>query len=497
MKTELKVGLFAIVVILILSYMTFKVSGLGVAWKKGYRLYVTFDNVSGLDEKSRVKVAGVDSGAVEKIQLKEGKAEITLLIYPDVKIYEDAKASLRVAGLLGDRYLSLSAGSPASPLLKDGDRIKNTETPIDIDALANELTSAATYISDLAETLQDIFGKSEREAIKESIHNLRTITRNFNEILKEDREPLHNMLVKLENFSESLSDKGPGLIDDLSKVARDLKEVVEENRYAFNESMENIHKVSKSASNIAQRIEEGEGTLGKLVKDDRLYDSFSSIAQKIERGEGTLGKLIKDEKLYDSFSKVAEGAGKSFDVVENLRTFMDFRTEYLTKEGEWKGYFDLTLQPRKDKYYILGVVTDPMGSSEITEKVVDGVKTREEEIKTKVEFTAQFAKRFKDFALRIGMIENTFGLGVDYFLSDDKAKVSFNIWDFGADEAKADKAHIKIGLDYRIFKYIFVSGGIDNLLNSRRRGIYIGGGLKFEDEDFKYIFGSSPKIPSQ
>ncbi|MEK7698682.1 MAG: MCE family protein, partial [Nitrospirota bacterium] len=86
------------------------------------------------------------------------------------------------------------------------------------------------------------------------------------------------------------------------------------------------------------------------------------------------------------------------------------------------------------------------------------------------------------------------GLGADYFLANDKAKVSFNAWDFGAEEARAEKAHVKVGFDYRIFKHIFISGGIDNLLNGSRRGIYVGGGLEFEDEDFKYIFGVAPKL---
>lgn len=466
MKTELKVGIFAIVVIILLSYMTFKVSGLGVSWKKGYRLNVVFDNISGLDEKSRVKVAGVVSGIVERVRLKQGKAELTLLMEPNVKIYEDARASLRVSGLLGDKYLALWAGTPTKRPLKDRDWIRDTEPAADIDALANELSTAASYISDLAEVLQNIFGKSEREAIKETIHNLKAITKNFNEILKEDREPLHNTLVRLEDFSKALSDKGPGLIDDLSKAARELREVVEENRYTFKESIENIKAFSKTADNIAQ---------------------------KIEKGEGTLGKILKEDKLYDSLSKVAEGAGKSFEVVNRLRTFMDFRTEYLTKEGDWKGYFDLTIQPSQDIYYILGVVSDPIGLAEITETKINGVTTRKEEIEErKIEFTAQFAKRFEDFVLRIGMLESTFGFGADYFLNNNRGRISFNVWDFSADEAKADKAHMKIGLDYRIFKHIFISSGIDNLLNSSRRGVYIGGGLKFEDEDLKYLFGLLP-----
>lgn len=473
MKTELKVGIFAIVVIFILSYMTFKVSGLGVAWKRGYRLYVMFDNISGLDEKSRVKVAGVDSGIVQKVRLKEGKAELTILLEPDIKIYKDAKASLKVSGLLGDKYLALWAGTSTEEPLKDGDWIKSTKPAADIDTLTDELTSAAAHINDLAEALIDVFGKSERKAIIEVIYNLESITANLDDVLKEGKEPLKTSLVQLKDFSKVLKDKGPGLIDDLSKVARELKEMIEENRHALKESVENIKGFSESAGNIAQ---------------------------KIEKGEGTLGKLLKDEKLYDSLSTAAEGVGKTMDAVDRLRTFMDFRTEYLTKEGDWKGYFNLTLQPRKDKYYILGVVTDPMGSSEITETVVNGVTTKKEEIKKKIEFTAQFARRFEDLALRVGLMENTFGFGADYFpkfFGNDKAKISFDIWDFNADEAQADKAHMKIGLDYRIFKHVFISSGIDNLLNSSRRGIYVGGGLRFEDEDFKYLFGTSPKIPTK
>jgi phospholipid/cholesterol/gamma-HCH transport system substrate-binding protein len=465
MKTELKVGIFAIFVVIILAYMTFKVSGLGVAWKKGYRLHVIFENISGLDEKSRVKVAGVDAGIVSSVGLKEGKAKLTLLIRPDVVIYQDAKASLRVSGLLGDKYLALWAGTPEGEPLKEGDWIRHTESAADIDALANELSSAATYISDLAEGLKDIFGTTEKNAIKDTIHNLRAITGSLNEILKEDMEPLHRILVRLEDFSMTISDKGPGLIDDLSEAARELKGVIDENRYVVKESVENIEKASRSAGNIVRRIEEGEGTLGKLLQDD---------------------------KLYDSFSNVAKGAGKSFKVVDDLKTYMDFRSEYLSEEGEWKGYFDLTLQTRRDLYYILGVVSDPIGLTEVTDKVVNDVTIREEEIKRKVEFTAQVAKRFEDFVLRVGMIESTFGFGLDYFMKNDGARVSLNAWDFSADEAHAEKAHVKLGFDYTIFKQVFIAGGVDNLLNSNRRGIYIGAGLMFEDEDLKYLLSLSP-----
>ncbi len=120
--------------------------------------------------------------------------------------------------------------------------------------------------------------------------------------------------------------------------------------------------------------------------------------------------------------------------------------------------------------------------------------TTEEIEESEIEFTVQFVRRFEDYALRIGVIESTFGLGADYYFASDAGRIKFDVWDFGADEADADNAHIRVGVDYNVFKRIFVSAGIDNLLNSNRRGIYVGGGLKFEDKDFKYLFGSTPDL---
>ncbi|RJQ16667.1 MAG: MCE family protein [Nitrospiraceae bacterium] len=484
-STELKVGLFAIIVIMVLSYMTFKVGRMPFLWEKGYRLYVEFSDINGLDEKSRIKVAGVDVGIVDKITLKEGRARLTLLINPEVKIYRNAKAFLKMSGLLGDRYLALSAGTPDEPVLRSGETITTVIPAADIDMLANKLTTAAAHISELSENLKNVFGEKEKRSLSEAIDNLKLLAQNLKEISEENREPLRKVLAQLDRFTEELADKGPGVVDDMSRAAKsfedkvpkllddlsalskDLREVVGENRYALKESVENIRTVSKSATNIAQ---------------------------KIESGEGTLGKLMKDSKLYDSLSKVSEQAGKTLDVVGGLRTFLDFHSEYNTGESEWKGYFDLTLQPRKDKYYILGVVTDPMGSVEETDRTINGVTTVEEEIKHKIEFSAQYARRFEDLALRIGLTENTFGMGADYFFQKDKGRIKLDVWDFSGKEAEADKAHARIGVDYSLFKFVFLSAGIDNILNPDRRGIYLGGGLKFEDDDFKYLFGKAPSL---
>ncbi|MBI4825342.1 MAG: MCE family protein [Nitrospirae bacterium] len=485
LSAELKVGIFAIIVILILSYMTLKVGILSNILDKGYRLHVAFDNISGLDENSRIKIAGVDSGIVKKIELKDGKAELTLLIRPENKIYENAKASLRMTGLLGDKYLSLTVGTSDHALLKDGDYITHIDPSADMDVLATELTAAGANVGTLAGSLGDILQDPEKKAISEVIHNLQIISEDLKVILAENKEPLHVTLANFEEFSKTLAEKGPGLIaslervaakldekapglvDDLQQVAGDLKVVIEENRFALKDSVQNIRDVSASVN---------------------------KITTKLEKGEGTIGKLLKEQELYDSLNKVAGGAEKAIDVTDKLRTYMDFRADYSVRGSDWRGYFDLTLQPRPDKYYILGVVKDPNGSVETTVTDINGATSTKEEVASKFEFTAQFAKRFENLALRIGMTETTLGVGSDYYFNDDIGRVRLDIWDFNADEVKAERAHAKVGVDYKFFKYMFVSGGIDNFFNEDQVGAYIGGGLMFEDEDFKYIFGKSPNL---
>ena len=110
-----------------------------------------------------------------------------------------------------------------------------------------------------------------------------------------------------------------------------------------------------------------------------------------------------------------------------------------------------------------------------------------------MEFTAQFAKVFGEAAVRIGMTENTFGIGGDYFFNDNKGRMSTDIWDFSNDEINSGHPHVKVGVDHFVFKNIFLSAGVDNILNKKWRGGYVGMGVRFGDEDFKYLFGTLPK----
>ncbi|MFZ6016580.1 MAG: MlaD family protein [Nitrospirota bacterium] len=488
-STELKVGFFAVIVIGILAFMTFRVGGLEWIKKEGYIVYVYFKNIAGLDEKTKVKIAGVDAGVIKKIELKEGRARLTIRINRGIQLFSNASASIKATGLLGDKYLEIKTGS-AQPVLKDGDTIKNVVEIVDLDDMIRNLSDVSANINTLAISLNEALGTEEaKRSLKETVLNLRDITANLNqtitvndqkmrtvldninsitasinELVDRNKEPFTTTLTNMREFSGTLRSDGPDLIANLNKATRELKAMVEENRPSIKSAVESI--------------------------DD--------IAKQINKGEGTIGMLVKDKRLYEAISKAAEGVDKPLSAVERLRTFLTFQAEYLTKPKDGKGYFYVTLQPRPDKYYILGVVGDPVGKVTTTETTTTpGTTTKETKIEKEIEFTAQFAKRFGDTALRIGLTESTFGTGADYFFHNDKGKITADVWDFSNDEEGSKNPHVKVGVDYFLFKNLFVSAGADNILNKKWRGGYAGVGLRFEDEDLKYLFGTVPRIPTR
>jgi phospholipid/cholesterol/gamma-HCH transport system substrate-binding protein len=487
-SAELKVGAFSLVVLALLTFMTFKVGGFEWIKKKGYVFYAEFNNIAGLDEKTRIKVAGVDAGIIERIDLKEGKARLTLRVNRNVILYSDASAEIKASGLLGDKYLELKTGT-REPKLKDGDTIKNIMEVVDINDMFRKLYDVSEHMTVLMSALNEVLiVPGAKESLKESILSLKDITAglkdtiyvndkkmrtaldNINNLIvsiddfvEKNKEPLTTTVSNIRNFSTSLKTEGPDIVANLNNAAKELKEMIDENR-----------PVVKSAA-----------------------ESIESISKTIAQGEGSLGKLVKDDRLYESINKAADGVNKTIGAIDRFRTFITFQADYLTRPKDAKGYFYVTLQPRPDKYYIIGVVGDPVGSVKTTTTTTDGVTVTEKKVEKKMEFTAQFAKRYKDLAMRIGLTENTFGVGGDYFFMDDNAKISADVWDFSNDEEGAKNPHVKVGFDYFIFKNLFLSAGADNIFNRKKRGGYVGGGLRFEDEDFKYLFGTMPKIPGK
>ena len=137
LNLELTVGTFMVFGILCLGYLSIKMGKIEVWGKPGYEVFAVFNDIGGLRNGSPVVVAGVDVGLVESISLVDYEARVVLQIKPGLEIHEDAVVSVKTRGLIGEKFIQISAGA-ADEIIKPGGRIRQTESAVDIEALISK-----------------------------------------------------------------------------------------------------------------------------------------------------------------------------------------------------------------------------------------------------------------------------------------------------------------------------------------------------------------------
>jgi len=134
---ELAVGLFIIAGILCLGYLSIKLGKLELVGKKGYDIYGVFSNVGGLKVGSSIEIAGVEVGRVTNIALDDYQAHVVLNFPKDLKVQEDAIASVKTRGLIGEKYIEITPGG-SEEIIKPGGRILETQPAVDIEGLISK-----------------------------------------------------------------------------------------------------------------------------------------------------------------------------------------------------------------------------------------------------------------------------------------------------------------------------------------------------------------------
>jgi len=131
---ELSVGLFMIIGILCLGYLSIKLGKLEVLGSQGYQVEATFANGGGIKSGSSVVIAGVEIGRVKQVRLDDYQALVVMDLPTDVKIQEDAIASIKTRGLIGDKYIEITPGG-SEQLVGPGGKIRDTQSAVDLEGL--------------------------------------------------------------------------------------------------------------------------------------------------------------------------------------------------------------------------------------------------------------------------------------------------------------------------------------------------------------------------
>ncbi|WP_456371387.1 MlaD family protein [Thermodesulfatator atlanticus] len=324
-NTEIKVGIFVLITLLALGYMSLQLGEEKIFAKKGYPLKAVFENVSGLVPGARVEMAGVEIGRVASIGLADGRALVIMRIQDGIKIAKDATAAIRTKGVLGDRYVEIKQGN-AKEFLAPGEMIVKTVTPMDLDQILTEIGPAFKDIREITAGIKEVLLSEEvRANFKQMSIDVREAAKAFREInekLAKGEGTLGKLIAddklyyKLESIADNLNqaaikiNQGEGTLGKLLNDDSLYKEI--------EQTIADLNETSRTLKQVAQKLESGEGTLGKLISDDELYNqlnetvkSLNNVAQRLESGEGTLGKLLTDDTLYLELKKTLRNVNQA------------------------------------------------------------------------------------------------------------------------------------------------------------------------------------------
>ena len=349
MSVETKVGMFFLIGIVVLGGVTFYVEDVSTLMKETYDVRAHFSTANGLKVGNSVQVAGVEVGRVKVITLTDTGVDIILEIEEGREIKKDAVATITLGGFLGDKYVDISLGGEGAPRLQPGEELE-VNNPPDLNAIiANviktvdqvaEFTASIAEAKDFFKALKEAGPKLDKTltALQDITEKIRAGEGTIGKLIQDD-----DVYKKADQIATSLRTAS----ERLAKIIGDNEDEIRDALAAVKESGPQIKEAVTSLKAIAQKIEKGEGTIGKLVNDPALYEditatfgkvkallakmekgdsavsrfmndekffeemkasvaALNSVAQKLDKGEGTVGKLINDPSLFDEMKKVVQ-----------------------------------------------------------------------------------------------------------------------------------------------------------------------------------------------
>jgi phospholipid/cholesterol/gamma-HCH transport system substrate-binding protein len=457
MKLETKVGIFVFLGILSIFYLTFQVKSLQDFNQKGYILYAYINDASGLEKKAKVKLRGVEVGKLEDLSLDNNGVKLKLFIKNNIKIPKGSLVTLAQDNMLGSKYIKIIPSNNSQYYSKN-EIIRKYLKTASLDDLMNNVNSAVDDIKILIKKLNTALNK-------ESIDNIHNILANINDASSNLKDVLKMAKIKL-----------PNLLDNANKLVLTYKDI-------GNKIDKKIPSLLNKADTLLAKLNKtGDILNSKLPETINEYKKLGKNANSIlENNKENIKQALASAKdFFVSGGKSFKKIDKFLSSATKSQIEMEFNSKYLTRDDDSKSYVQLSYLPSPTKYYILGVTS--------SQDYSDLNKINKKHQENKIYVTAEYGKRFDNLLLRGGIIENTGGVGIDYFMNNDKLILSSEIYDFNAvNDVRGNNPHLNLTAKYIYLKHLEFLAGFENILNSKAASMFLGLGIKFRDNDLKTV----------
>lgn len=451
---EFKVGALVVAIGALIAFMSMQVSDDPSFLGRSRKAWFLLPNASGLIKGSAIKSAGIPVGSIQDIKLQDGQARIEITVKSDVRLSRSAQVSMLANGILGDKHIEIQPGPVDDAELEDNGQILSVKNGGSLDDVMTQVGELATSLKEVANNLKEAVSDNgtDKHILGRIVQNVEKLTGDIAEITADNKEQITE------------------IVDQVHDITATIDELVND------DSDKGLKKTWKNA----------------MVHIDSSLKNIDDITTKINKGEGTIGKLISDEQTSEDVSSAIEGISGLVDSANKISTGIDFNSYYLNRVGDAKTAIGVTIQPGLDRFYYLGVISDPAGVVETTDIKTTpqgGTASQIEEVKTyhsKIKISAYFGKNFFDWTIRGGIFENTGGIGVDYHMMDNKLTATFDAYDF-------DKVQLRTMVNYKMLYGFYLMAGYNDILNKRdAQSVFAGAGLFLTNDDLKLLLTKSP-----
>ena len=241
----------------------------------GYRLQVKFDSVPGLQRGNALTIRGVRVGKVLKVELRDGQPVVTIGFSDRTTLPRDSKFLLKSEGMLGGQMIEIQVGSAVTASFANGDTVKGI-SDTGLEAVMNNAASMAEQLNDAVSKTLNVESIQQIQRVLSDVDSAST---NLKYILDENRSAISDVL------------------DSLAVASGDAREMIGENRPEVKKAVESLRRSSERLASLSENLDSASGSL------EELLGNLNHITGKIKSGEGTLGKLVQDGRVYDNLQR--------------------------------------------------------------------------------------------------------------------------------------------------------------------------------------------------
>ncbi|HEV8631096.1 MAG TPA: hypothetical protein VGV61_12325, partial [Thermoanaerobaculia bacterium] len=318
--------------------------------------------------------------------------------------------------------------------------------------------------------------------------NLEATSAQIRDLVASNRANLDATVGNFREVSAALARELPALSAQLAAVLAEVQAVVAENRGTLHEGLANVEQLTTNLqtsvdnlNSITGKLARGEGTMGKLLNSDEAHHELVSALQSVQSGVQTLST--------------------SLGRVSKLQLDLAMQGYYLEDSKDSHGEFRVDIDPQSGRLYRVAIVQDPRGrvrqkTQTITTTAPDGsvqketISTLTEENRTTTSALFGFPVRDR-YRLWAGLIESHFGVQAD-FHPTPRWDFSFQAFDFS--RPNDENSHLRVTAAWRPRLHFYVLGGYDDFLARDRDSLFVGAGLRWRDDDLKYLLSTLPRL---